>query len=341
MFKNLIKCFSIFFIVVTAVTVNAKEVDSFTQLLNDHKMIFNMPKDYIQTKVKNNEDVSYQYAIKNKKSKLEIRYAIFTLKKELKEYEEWKNSKNKNGVKLDPNKGYDIFTYAVVENIAGSERYNEKVYDKKIIKNDFNADWGATYYVECNSEFGTGYKNALIMALHKDNEADVYIVFLFDDFKEVQNDIQKSFYSLRFASDYFTKRSILYSAAGAVSIITKTKVTPQEIEAKINFKDSDNISIDDYLAKISKAYSLKLNKLNFSDIQKVVNLANDENLIIIIYGNKVISHSALMFGYKVDSGNLIFRVSDSSYKDEDSINAATIESSIWNLKVDRAYYFSK
>lgn len=321
----------------------AGQGDNFTKILDGHRMIFQMPDNYTETEVKKNEDVSYEFAVKSKKNKLEIRYAVFSLIQDVKEYQEWKNSKNKNGVTLDPNTIYEMFSFTVAANIAGSESFKKTVFDSESVKNEFNADWGASYLVECKSEFGKGYKYALITALHKDDVANAYIIFLFDDFDVAQSEIKTAFYSMKFMTKYFNTRSILYSSAYILSSLNKTKITPEEIGAKINYNENDR-NIDDYLRKIAKAYSLKLTGFEFKDVKdiaRVVKLANESSFVIIIYGNQNVNHSAVVFGYKVDSGNLLFRIFDSTYKDEDIIDASTMTSRSWRLKAGRAYYFSR
>lgn len=342
--KNLIIILLSCFIITLLLPVSAKKAENFTDILNAHRMIFSMPKDFIQAKVIENDDVIYQNAIKSKKNKLEIRYSVFSLKEQIKEYEEWKNSKEKNGVRTDPNNGHQLFTLAVVENIAGSENPKGTKFPDESVKNEFGANWGASFFVECKSGFGKGYKYAMITALHKDSVANAYITYLFDDYKTVQAEIVNVFYSMKFLDEYFNSRSILYSAAYNLSVLIKTKITPKEIETKINYQDADNITIDDYLKKIAQAYSFKLNKLNLTnikDVGKAVTQMNDGNVVIVIYGNQKVSHSAIIFGYKVVSENLIFKVWDSTYKDEGSMNASDLKSSHWNLRADRAYYFTR
>lgn len=329
------------FIFTISISANTSKSNDFTQTLNEHNMIFTMPKDFKQISIKDNENVSYQHAIKSKKVKLEIRYSIFSLKEKLKEYKEWENSNKKNSILTDPNQHYSIFSQVVIENIAGSENSKLTLFDKKNVKDEFNADWGGTTLVEPKSDFGKGYKYALITALHKDNIADVYIFFLFDDLKTVQKEITQTFYNLRFMSDYFNKRSVLFSAAFIISNINKEQTSPLEIGKKVNFKEEDKLTIDDYLTKIAKITSLKMKKIDLAKIQDVVNLLNDGYPIVIIYVNNKISHSAVIKGYKVENGQLIFRVYDSGLEVEDFINASSFVSSHWKLKPERAYSFTK
>lgn len=339
--KNICKIFLLSLIITLSIPANSNELNSFSQILKEHGMIFTMPKEFKQIPVKENEDVLYQYSVKSKKNKLEIRYSVFSLKQRLKEYEEWKNSKNRNGVMTDPNTGYTIFTRVVVENIAGSEKFSETIFYQKNVKDEFNADWGGTYLVEPKSGYGEGFKYALITALHKDNVADAYIVYLFDDFKVVQSEILKEFYSMRFMSDYFNKKSVLFSATFVLSVINKESISPLEIGKNVNFNESDKLSIDDYLVKIAEYYSLKINKIDLSRMKDIIKLLNDGYPVVIIYVDNKLSHSAVIKGYKVENDKVLIRVYDSGLEKEDFINAASLISDYRKIKPDRGYYFTK
>lgn len=339
--KYFIKLSLLPLIITLSIPANSDVLNSFSQILKEHSMIFTMPKEFKQIPVKENDDVLYQYAVKSKKNKLEIRYSVFSLKQRVKEYEEWKNSKNRNGVMTDPNTGYTIFTRAVVENIAGSENFKETLFNQKNVKDEFNADWGGTYLVESKSGYGEGFKYALITALHKDNVADAYIVYLFDDFRTVQSEIMKEFYSMRFMSDYFNKKSVLFSATFVLSVINKESISPLEIGKNINFNESDKRSIDDYLVKIAEYYSLKINKADLSRIKDIIKLINDGYPIVIIYDDKKLSHSAVIKGYNVENEKLLLRVYDSGMEKEDFIDAVSLISDYRKMKPVRGYYFTK
>ncbi len=339
--NNIFKIIILSLIITVSIPANSTELNSFPQILKEHSMIFTMPKEFKQIPVKENDDVLYQHAIKSKKNKLEIRYSVFSLKQRIKEYEEWKNSKNRNGVMTDPNIGYTVFTRVVVENIAGSENFKETLFNQKNVKDEFNADWGGTYLVEPKSGYGEGYKYALITALHKDNIADAYIVYLFDDYRTVQSEILKEFYSMRFMSDYFNKKSVLFSATFVLSVINKESISPLEIGKNVNFNESDKLSIDDYLVKIAEYYSLKINKIDLSRIKDIIKLLNDGYPVVIIYVDKKLSHSAVIKGYKVENEKVLIRVYDSGLETEDFIDAGSLISDYRKMKPVRGYYFTK
>ncbi len=119
------------------------------------------------------------------------------MKDEIEAYE--KSRQDPKIVLTDPNKGYLPFTAALVMNISHSEdTLGITEFKAADVKKEFNADWGASFYIPCNSEFGKGYKYAMVVALHKKNVANAYAIYLFDDGEEITNEMMRSFHSLRF-----------------------------------------------------------------------------------------------------------------------------------------------
>jgi hypothetical protein len=171
--------------------------NDFQPMLAESKMKFAQPADFDPVPVKPNRHVLYQYALKHRAKKLEIRYSLWPLEKRLAEFR--KTPKESGTVMLDPNTAYQTFTTALAMNIAGNGRLLSKAeFKPENAAREFNAGWGSSTFVECGSGFGEGYRYAIIVALHKDDAADAYIIYLFDDGKEVQQEMMAAFYALKF-----------------------------------------------------------------------------------------------------------------------------------------------
>ncbi len=156
----------------------------FNKQLDATGLLFIMPTDFKPCKIVENDDVLYNYAIKHKNKKIEIRYSIFSAK--------------------DYNQRSDVdhavFTLAVIENIAGDTKniLRSTQFDKNAVKSEFNADFGSSVLVNPESSYGKGYKQALIVTLFKNNVGSVYVVYLCDNIFEIQNDFDKTFHSIKF-----------------------------------------------------------------------------------------------------------------------------------------------
>lgn len=171
----------------------SQQLASFSELVEKNKMTFNIPKELTEVAIVENKQMNYDYAIENKKEKIEIRYAIRGLEDRLAEYE-----KNKQ-TDADPNKMYHAAFIAIAMNVGdGNKPKQIKIFNAAEVKNEFNADFGATTIVETGKAFAKGkYKYCLIVALHKDNVADAYSFYLSKTQENFAN-IMPIFYALKF-----------------------------------------------------------------------------------------------------------------------------------------------
>lgn len=168
----------------------------FTELLGRANMVFETPKEFQETKIIENQQMNYEYAIKSSKKNFEIRFAIRPLDSTLKEYQEKKNKKG--NIIIDPNKIYSTSYVATILNITGGHLSKINVFDKGAVKQEFNADWGATTFVEVSKEFGQDYKYCMFVTIHKDNFGDAYIFFLSDSKEDFDELAQPAFHALKF-----------------------------------------------------------------------------------------------------------------------------------------------
>jgi hypothetical protein len=174
--------------------------NKFLKLCNYSDMTYSIPEGFEPVEVKQNPDLAYQYAVKHKIKKLEIRYSIVPLKEDVKAYNEYlKDGAKKKIILLEPNLDHELLAITAVMNISRTPEAQENhIYTPDAIKHNLNADWGTSYYIENNSAYGEGYKYSLVVAAHKKNIANAFIVFLFDEEKDIRNEMLSSFHHLKF-----------------------------------------------------------------------------------------------------------------------------------------------
>lgn len=179
--------FKYFFTIVLGVIICSFITDpipkEFTQLLNRSKLDFVTPDAFIPVKCIFNTQMDYDYALKHRATKFEIRYAILPMDSALVKYER----RTKNGDRVaHPNKESEPTYRATLLNLGMGGLSNMKLpkityLDSTTIKKEFNADWGATALVDVGADFGQDYRYCLTMILHKDFIGDAYIFYLYDD----------------------------------------------------------------------------------------------------------------------------------------------------------------
>lgn len=171
---------------------------TFTKLLDRGKMTFLRPEGLVEVPTIDNEQMNYEYALKYPDKNYEVRYAIRPLDIIMKEYQESIKNKKEGETILHPNKYCSPSLQATVLNISGGQLPNIAQFDNEAVKNEFNADWGATTFVEVGEEFGQSYKYCVVVAIHKDDTGDAYIFFLSDTKVDFEKNMQAAFHSLRF-----------------------------------------------------------------------------------------------------------------------------------------------
>ena len=169
----------------------------FTDLLKRNKMKFEFPSLYKIVPTVDNPHMNTDLAIEFPLEEMEVRYAIHPLDNYIKEYKAYKKRKNPNESMADPNILARPFLTASILNISG-EFVDYQEFPATSVKNEFNADWGATTMVIARPEFGQQYKYCLIIALHKDNVGDAYIFFLAKDNEVISRNLMTAFHSLKF-----------------------------------------------------------------------------------------------------------------------------------------------
>jgi len=163
---------------------------TFDNLLKTNNLIFTMPENFEEIKVKKNYDIFYQYAIKDKNSNFEIRIFI----------KPFKGIFN-DTANFNPNKFSYNFLASMSLNASGNILSNIPQIDlfpKDGVKKEFNADWGATTAFVPKTEFGRGFNFCALTSLRKDDLCEVYIFYMFDDVPNQESLIQKGFYVMKF-----------------------------------------------------------------------------------------------------------------------------------------------
>lgn len=171
---------------------------SFFDLLEKTKMEFKMPESFIVGSTIENNQMNYEYVIKNQVKKFEVRYAIRPLGSMIENYKEKLKNKQPGDYLTDPNKYYSASFQAITFNISEGKNAGRQEFDKNAVQSEFNADWGAMTFVETGKSFSQGYKYCMMVAIHKDDCADAYIFFMADDKEKIMELAFPAFHSLKF-----------------------------------------------------------------------------------------------------------------------------------------------
>ena len=172
--------------------------DQFSELLTRSDLIFTQPENFTSVEIVDQNNMQYEYALKHNSKNFEVRYAIRPLDELLKTYEKKEKNKKEGDINIHPNKLYKTLLQSTTMNISGGYLPEMVVFDSLAVRQEFNADWGATTYVEVGNAFGANYKYCITVAIHKNNVADAYLFFLSDNTENFDDIMLTAFHSLKF-----------------------------------------------------------------------------------------------------------------------------------------------
>jgi len=167
--------------------------ESFTEKIEHCNINFIQPEGFEETEIIENPDQSYDFAIKHKELKVEIRYFI-------RAYDETEIEFNRTA----PNIKGAMFM-ATIMNMTHGKSSEFEEFPPDAVKKEFGADWGATSIVELDCEFGKGYKYCTLTTIHKNDIGDVYVFYLYDEIEALykkMNDLSNNwFYTVTFKKE--------------------------------------------------------------------------------------------------------------------------------------------
>lgn len=170
----------------------------FDSLLLRSHLQFTLPENYTAILPQNNRQMNWEAAFRHPELKFEIRIAVRPMDTAIANYEENMKTKEAGDVFIHPNKWYESVLQATILNISGGQLPEYAVFDEKDVKDEFNADWGATVMVPAGDEFAFGYAYCLLVTIHKHNTGDAYVFYMFDDPDLIGEELEEVFHLLHF-----------------------------------------------------------------------------------------------------------------------------------------------
>lgn len=184
----------------TACMSTAQQFSKETQeMLDRAQLTFTVPEMLQPAEPIENRQMNWEFAYKHPEKKFEVRYAVRPMDTQLASYEEFQKNKKEGDIMIHPNKLYTSMFDVTILNISGGMLPESTEFGKGAVKQEFNADWGATVLTEVGEEFGQGYTYALVVSIHKDNVADVYMFYMGDDPEVIMEQMDLIFHALKFS----------------------------------------------------------------------------------------------------------------------------------------------
>jgi hypothetical protein len=165
--------------------------EPFIRALDEAGFIFRetLLNDYTTAPITENEHMNYELAARRDKPGLEIRYAIRTF-----------DPSPREASVLPETMAEPLFLTTTL-NIARRESdiLNSTVFPSDSVKNEFNADWGASAIVIPKKEFAGNFDRCMVVFIYK-KRAGAFMFYLFNSRTQqaALTELQGVFYALRF-----------------------------------------------------------------------------------------------------------------------------------------------
>jgi len=165
---------------------------TFAELLEEAGMEYTLPPGFEEAPVEYNEILPYQYRVRSTDGTVEIRYTIFPLNRVEIEYDDPHSSAP------EPDHLFTLLFPGILTEISGWGHYKSKDYPPDEALRLFRADWAAVAALEVIPEYSPEYRQALVVAMHRNGYADAYQVYLGNDLKHIGAVAARVQASLRF-----------------------------------------------------------------------------------------------------------------------------------------------
>ncbi len=163
---------------------------AFEKLLAVSKLSYTLPEGFVEIAPRPNELLPFEWSLYQKDSGLEVRLSLRPLKQIKVEYRDPHSSAP------EPNHLFSMMYQTILQRISGHGVESRKQFAKEALK-VFNAQWASAAAEIPNPEY-TKKKGLFVLALHANDKADAYVVFLYDDYSKAKPWIKKAFRVLRF-----------------------------------------------------------------------------------------------------------------------------------------------
>ncbi|MSQ50337.1 MAG: hypothetical protein EXR28_00470 [Betaproteobacteria bacterium] len=161
-------------------------------------MVFTQPEGFTPIAVTLNEVWAYHHAVLSPSCNLEIRYRIDSLPRLAAQ-----RAGLQQGMTLvasvETNEIYRANAAATLFNLSGGQDRPFNPFPAEAVRAEFGADWGAIAdFLLPQRNPDDGYRVGLLIALHRDNRADAYVLGLMRKPGVEFDLLRKNFYSLTF-----------------------------------------------------------------------------------------------------------------------------------------------
>ena len=167
----------------TPMAADAAEKDArtaFDLLLQEAGLRMQRQTQYIDQPAQANAILPYEHALRHESGALEVRFIVRPLNRIEIEYNDPHNAAP------EPNHLFPLLFESITNRLSVGGETATSTFPEAEALDKFNANWAAASAFDINPDFATDYRNALIIGMHRNDMADAYTLFLYNDHEQAK-----------------------------------------------------------------------------------------------------------------------------------------------------------
>lgn len=166
---------------------------AFGRLLAESGLRIQTPENYIDIPIQANPVLPYEHALKHESGVLEIRLIVRPLSRITIDYTDPHNAAP------EPNHLFPLLFESITNQLSVGSDSPSSTFSQTAAQDKFNAHWAAASVFDVDPEFAANYHSALLIGMHKNQMADAYTLFLYNDHEQAKILINAALSTMTFA----------------------------------------------------------------------------------------------------------------------------------------------
>ncbi len=147
----------------------------FDQLLEESGLRVESRQAFTDIPIQQNPVLAYEHAMRHESGALELRFIVRPLGRIEIEYNDPHNAAP------EPNHLFPLLFESLTQHLAANNDTSSNTLSEVEAKEKFNAQWAAVAAFDVDPQFSSEYNNAILLGMHKNDQADAYTLFLYND----------------------------------------------------------------------------------------------------------------------------------------------------------------
>ena len=146
---------------------------AFDRLLDESGMRLESRQNLTDFPIRTNPVLPYEHAMRHESGELELRFINRPLERIEIEYNDPHNAAP------EPNHLFPLMFESLIDRLSANSNSICRTLSEPEAREKFNAQWAALSVFDINPEFSSEFKNAMLLAMHKNDQADAYTCLLY------------------------------------------------------------------------------------------------------------------------------------------------------------------